>query len=731
MGNQIGLGLFSMKKKTIAFVFLLLGISFFLKTNLYAKNRVDIDFAKQRINSAVANNSEKFSGYTFHFKLDSINLVSQAFKVRVDGKQVNIYGGDGKGLLYGGLEVAEQIEIYKIITDKECKPFLEKRGIKFNIPLDARTPSYDDSGDAAQRNILEMWSWEFWEEFIDDMAIHRYNTLSLWNPHPFPSMIKLPDYPDIALDDVKVTTLKPLGRENEWGDPQLVTTNVMQNLKTVKKITIDEKIAFWKKVMAHAKKRGIDVYWITWNICPNSVANPVEPYHKTFGRKIWEEKPGKYGISHQINNKKTIAYYREAVKIFLLTYPDVKGIGVTAGEYMPPSWEGYNREQWLWETYGLGIIDAKAIQPKREVAFIHRVWYSDMDQIMKYFKNYPDSFEVSFKYAKARLFSITNPPFANSHLETMKSYNLKSWWNLRNDDIFVYRWGDSDYVREFLRHLPKKETAGYYYGSDGYVWGREFISKSQELSGELEIKKHWYNFMLWGRLGYENDLSDNFFERKIEQHHKGLTAKELKSVWESASRIIPKVNSFHWRDWDHLWSPEACLARPVEGGFRRVTDFMDNPTVQGGGMLNPNDYVKAKTEGLKISYKTPLDVSEELRAYAKVALMGADKLEGADGLSSENKTLLDDIKAMGHLGNYYADKIDAAVALAFYMKEDTKSFHEEAISLLETAVKHWKKYAEVSSANYRPQMLARTNLLDWNALTLEVVEDLNEVKAMR
>ena len=34
----------------------------------------------------------------------------------------------------------------------------------------------------------------------------------------------------------------------------------------IAKMTIEEKIVFWQKVMAYAKSRGIDVYFITWNI---------------------------------------------------------------------------------------------------------------------------------------------------------------------------------------------------------------------------------------------------------------------------------------------------------------------------------------------------------------------------------------------------------------------------------------------------------------------------------
>ena len=40
----------------------------------------------------------------------------------------------------------------------------------------------------------------------------------------------------------------------------------MSKLETVKKMTIEEKITFWRSVMEYAHNRGIEVYWFTWNI---------------------------------------------------------------------------------------------------------------------------------------------------------------------------------------------------------------------------------------------------------------------------------------------------------------------------------------------------------------------------------------------------------------------------------------------------------------------------------
>jgi hypothetical protein len=569
-------------------------------------------------------------------------------------------------------------------------------------------------------------------------------------------MIRLENYPEVALDDVCRTTLKAEGYENEWGEPGLVSRNVMENLEVVLEMPMDEKIRFWQKVMRHAADRGIEVYWITWNICPNSVAPPVEPFYKTYGINMEEYAEGKHGITYQMDNPVTIDYYRKAVREFLLTYPEVKGIGVTAGEHMPLEWNGYNREKWLWETYGLGILDFKEEHPDREIRFIHRVWHSDMDQIMRYWKDYPDPFDVSFKFAKARLYSSPNQRFAEEHLREVYPYGLRSWWNLRNDDIFVYRWGDHEYVREFLANLPpEKFTAGYYMGSDGYVWGKEFISKDPGLSGQLEIEKHWYRFMLWGRLGYNNDLDRDFFRAKLKNHDYGDDAQGggnpdeirdggngddsrsgsddfdaglLLNTWQYASRIIPLVNLYHWRDWDHHWSVESCQARPKLGGFRDVFDFVENPTHERSMFLNPLNFALQERSGDPIILFTPFEVRDSIRFYATKALTGIRDL-GRKDAPAEYRTLLDDISAQAYLGNYYASKISAAVELARFQLTGDELCRQSAVSELEDAYQNWLEYATISSNHYRPQMLARTYMLDWNELSLRILEEIELLKS--
>jgi len=143
---------------------------------------------------------------------------------------------------------------------------------------------------------------------------------------------------------------------------------------------------------------------------------------------------------------KTIAYIRKCVTQFLKTYPHVSGIGVTAGEHMP-NMTFSEREKWLWETYGLGIMDLKKVQSDRQIRFIHRHWYSSCSDIMNHFKDYDGTFDFSFKYAKAHMYSSPHIVFEDFLLEEMPE-GIQSWWNVRNDDIFYTRWGDPEFTRE-------------------------------------------------------------------------------------------------------------------------------------------------------------------------------------------------------------------------------------------------------------------------------------------
>jgi hypothetical protein len=266
-----------------------------------ARDSADIvllDAAAYRSLSGSSNGTPKVD---FDFKPEEFSLQ------KADGGRIWVIGADDAGLMYGALELAEQIRLHGRagVLATSQNPHLAERGVKFNIPLDLRTPTYTDPSEASQQNMAEMWSMDFWTGFIDRLARHRYNMISLWNLHPFPSMVKVPEYPDIALNDV-VRTKVPIRRFYELGNGQ-TCPDLMRDTEVIKRITIEEKIEFWRAVMRYARERNVKFYLMTWNIFDWGIE-------------------GKYGIDIRAENPVTRDYYRKSVKQLLRDrFPEVDG----------------------------------------------------------------------------------------------------------------------------------------------------------------------------------------------------------------------------------------------------------------------------------------------------------------------------------------------------------------------------------------------------------------------
>lgn len=654
----------------------------------------------------------------------------EAFEIRPAGPdRVEVIGTDATGAMYGGLDVADGIRLGLPIAAKKRAPFVAKRGIKFNIPWDARTPSYDDTGDAAQNNIATIWDFGFWVAYLDDLARYRYNVLSLWSTHPYPNLVRLEDYPEAVLEDVyrvKDGTLRPefnnkLRNLDTDGDGILEVED--GTIELVKKMTFDEKIAHWKRVFRHAQDRGIEIYLFSWNVF-------------TFGAT------GKHGITQDQTNPVTIDYLRKSVRQALLTYPQIAGIGVCSGENDRRELDGTkdSTEHYIFKTYGRGIMDAQKEDPGRKVRFIHRRHGSEPQYVLDAFKDYTGGvLDASVKYAVAHMYSSRRPQeWEKRAVEDGWSGDFKVFLNLRNDDLFMHRWGSPDFVREFIRWMPLDHSPGFYMGSDGYVWGREFISNRPEVAGQLEIVKHWYRFRLWGQLAYDNELGDDYWKAVLKHRFPGVDAGRLRDVWETVSEIVPQLNRSVWASTDADFAPEGCMQR---SGFLTLEDYhfargpmkldrIDDPP--DPMCLSVTGWAQAVVAGKagRLKGLTPLQVADTLDGYAQAADDALPELRSQAGDHVELRETLLDIESMAHLGRYYADKMRGAAKLALFRAggRQDRDAHAEAVAHLEDAVGHWKAYAAVLDSHYRPSLTARTHYLDWNATLKQVKQEVATVR---
>jgi hypothetical protein len=623
-------------------------------------------------------------GKDFGHQMDQAYIFRKTISKASNGYWV--LGGDRIGAMYGGIHLGELVKAGMLaeMKDEDHSPYIAKRGLKFNIPLDIRQPSLGENwheSTSPQTNIEHIWDLKFWEEYLDVLARQRYNVLSLWNKHPFPSLVKLPDYPDVALNDVYN----------------------MNGL--VKKMKHEDKIALWRKVMDMAWERGIEIYFITWNIQTNGV-------------------DGKYGITDSHTNKTTIDYFRKSVKQAFITYPRLAGIGITAGENMG-GMDDDTKEQWLWDTYGQGVMDVKKEQPNRFIRFIHRDWMTSFDKISGRFAQLEDGFDMENKYIKARLYSYPTAKFAENDILKRIPKNMSTWWNIRNDDIYNMRWGDPEYVKQFILSFPKGNlTAGYLMGSDRYVWARESISKNQHFPRQLENEKHWYSFLLWGRLGYDPQTSTELLKGLIQYRFPTISSSNLYEAWQSSSKIIPLVNQIHWYIWDYMWWVEGCRSSGVVNsikGFHDINSFIKGKAMPHSGVISIADFVEGKTDGT-----SPIALANSIDQNAKNALNLVNDIKDKNNI--ELNETIGDIKAQANLGLYYACKIRAAVYLAQYKKAGIEADKNTAVLELENALNHWQNYANTLDAQYNKMVICFNGLFDWHATTEDVRNDINIAK---
>jgi len=616
-------------------------------------------------------------------------LGEQAYALRTTTSPVMSYwilGGDDNGAMYGGLQIAENINFngFNGLYNEEESPYLKNRGVKFNIPLDKESPTYyyDNDGTSHKEAIQHVWDMSFWQTWFDEMARNRYNVLSLWSPHPFTSMLNMEDeYPGIAIQGV-------MGYDEKGNDMR------------INNMTIDEKVAFWQQVMKYGKERGFDSYFCTWNIFLSTAED-------------------KHGLSDSPDDPETRIYLRKCMKKFLETYPDLAGFGITVGENMGKI-NDREKEEWAWDTYGMGMMEYALANPDRNLVFIHRQHQGNVSDMLDYYKQLNDlpnvRFDLSFKYSQAHAHAAVKPNYwdrgnnGDGHKGNMEvgldANNLKSWLTIRNDDFYFLQWADPQFVRDYVNKIPEvgKYVDAFYIGADGWVFTREFTSKNKfyEDKNALSIQKTWYMQKLWGRISYNPSVTDELFKKHLAYKYPEVSSDKLFEAWSSASRAIQLANEQVTGTWDldFKWWPEGWTSNK---GFLSLKDTRIAVPMNGSNLCSFSNTASGNCQS-KISAMTNASVIEQL-ANESLSILGGMNA----GSNTELMLNMRDLEAMAFLSHYSANKFRAAV----YLEQGNQA---EARDAIRTACCYWNKYTNIMDELYEGVDLQRNNSFsDWHA----------------
>ncbi|WP_090609415.1 hypothetical protein [Parapedobacter koreensis] len=640
-------------------------------------------YAARKLEEAILNKgylvgNANESNFQISLLLDTIEMTVEAFSIRLEGNQIRITGGDVRGLIYGSLSVVEDLEngiALKNIKEKKEHPHLSFRAIKFNLPWDAYREGY-----AMELHLQTCKDLGYWETFLDMMVENRFNTLTLWNLHPFPYMIRPRNFPEASPFD-------------------------------------DQEMAAWQTLYRGlfrlAKERGIETYIVNWNI----FVTPT--FAKAHGVSIPD---GKARIHYGMGDTAEVIkrYTRECVTQVLEEYPDLTGIGFTHGEAMR-GMSPKERQDWFETTILEGMKLAK-----RRAKLIHRVPLEvnsegsesgpiNVEQLTREsmekidYLEKPIWAEVKFNWShghsSTKLIKVHGGQLSDTYFKP-EPENYKIAWMVRNEDFFCLRWGVPDFIRKHIATNNYPYVGGYFVGSEGYIPAKDYFSKpNSAIQWKYAFQRQWLFYKLWGRLLYNPATPDVVFQSEFIRRY-GMAGEGLLEASALSGKTPLRLASSFDFTWDFSLYSEGFLAME-DNEMRFISiDRQINQLPADSSYMSVYEYVNSSKAGKSIADNriTPLLLAGMLETDCGKALALVQHIDLPDG----NPLLYEvaDIKIWANLGLYFAQKLRGAVALQTYRLLGGEQHKQQAIGHLKKALGYWDEVVGQARPLYRDMPLA-------------------------
>ena len=631
------------------------------------------------------------------------SITSEGFEIeRFDDGTICVWATDDSGAMYGMLELAEQVRAtggLDSVNERATTPSVKFRAIKFNLPW-----SPYRGGAQTEIHHETCRDLDFWRKFLDMMAHNRFNVLTLWNLHPFPYMVRTQDFPEASpFSDAELT---------EWQ-------------------------SFWHELFRMATERGIETYIVNWNILVTegfAEAHDVERLNDT--AEIVRE------------------YTRKSITDVLNEYKELTGVGTTMSDWMG-AMTPEEKQTWLKETFIEGIAAAD-----RPAAFLDRsVRTNSIDEMRRTIDESAQRENVSQVWVPSKFnwshgHSTTSLELTHDYrsgevddsLWNPKPENYDIVWTVRNEDFFILRWGDPEYVRDHIQknHQGQPHVGGYILGSEAFIPAKDYSHRLHDhRTWEYAFEKQWLLYAVWGRLLYDLDTPDMVFERLFEKRYGENVSGRLLEGYKLASQMPLELASFHAGTWDYALYAEGFLA-PVEtmgyddeiSPFISIDEFIRHQTLDSNYSSIPK-YVDAKENGGVVddSQTTPIELADRMESSGDRVLEIVDSLRSDihDG-SGAFECELADLAAWGHLSLYFAKKLRAGVKLETY-RITGKRRKDDAVELLRDAAEVWDEIIAVTDDHYRQVPYATDwqegETFSWKKYRDQVQRDIHIAQASR
>ena len=587
----------------------------------------------------------------------------EAFLLRRLGKTIIVAGYDPSGVLYGALELADRIRTahaLPAVLDYEDHPQLKLRGTA--IGLQKPEITYEGA-EYDYRYTPEEFTWFYdkaaWTKYLDQLVAERYNTLYLWNGHPFTSLLKLPKYPEA------------------------------QELPTAQ---LERNITMFRWLTAEADKLGIWVLQGFYNI----------HLSHTFAKA--------HGVPFHLSAPTPLAseYTRYCISEFIREYPNV-GIFMTLGEAMGPHYG----PEWLTKTIIPGVKDglaeeAKALgHPVPEPPIVVRAHATDIYDVMAQAKPLYSNIDTMFKWNGESLTSTdVRGPVRDEFEKLVAASNVQIANIHLLSNLEPFRWGDPDFIRQTESSFVRIGIEGLHlYPLRYWDWPYTADNTAPRL---MQTDRDWIWYQAWARYAWNSErdpakehaywvsqFAQRFGTEEAGEHL--LAAYELSGI--CAPKLLPRVGITEGNR--EVLSLGVTMPQLIDAARFTPAQTLWTGDAPDGERLD--EYVANEINHKPDHGETPLGVAAEVAASSAKAVAEAEA--AAPGITAaarlEYDRIVNDMRAIAALMSYYNHKAQAAELVMEFGYDHDPSDLTKAEPLLAASVGDFGRLTQLTQTAYR------------------------------
>jgi len=572
---------------------------------------------------------------------------------------VTVIGTDDSGVLYGCLELAglirRQGSLPKAVPPLSDSPAFTLRGPCIGIQKpyllpDRKVYEYPYTPD----QFPFFYDKNHWNEYLDTLADLRMNTLTLWNGHPFASLVRLADYPEAV---------------------------------EVSDAVFQRNVEMFRWLTAECDRRGI---WLVQQFYSILLSKPLAEKH---------------GLSTQLSAPTPLAadYMRKSIAEFVRQFPSV-GLMPCLGEALQGQ---ENQTRWCTDVILAGVKDGMvAAGLTAEPPVILRTHATDATQVM------PEALKVYrnlYTEAKFNGESLTTWEPRGVRQQLHLTMSRLGSTHVANVHILAnlepFRFGAQHFVQKSVQAMRDRLGARGLHLYPLFYWDWP-VSPDITSAPLKQWERDWIWFEAWARYAWNPDIAPAadraWWIARIGDYYGAPAAEHILDAYNDAGECAPRLLRRYGitegnRQTLSLGMTLDQLVHPEK--YREFPELWESQAPPGERL---KEFAKREWTRQPHIGETPRSINAEVLAFSERAVAA---IEAAAPMVTRNRDefarLRNDVLAIRAMSENYVAKTEAALAVLRFKYSHSLSDMKDAERSLGRSLDTYRRLTALTRDTYK------------------------------